>query len=44
MEKARITAIILCVITLITVMPINANAAGDTELKGYTIGISDGYI
>ena len=42
MIKARITAIILCLVTLITVMPINVNAAGDIQLKGYTIGISDG--
>ena len=42
MIKTKITAIILCVITLITVMPTNANAVGDIELKGYTIGISDG--
>ncbi len=42
MRKVKILAMILCVITLITMMPINISAIGDMELKGYTIGISDG--
>lgn len=42
MKKARIAAIILCVIAMMSVLPIQLNAASDIELKGYTIGISDG--
>lgn len=42
MIKARIVAIILCLVTLITVMPIGAVAADDIRLQGYTIGITDG--
>lgn len=42
MRKARIVAIILCLVSIISVMPISASATEEVELKGYTIGISDG--
>jgi hypothetical protein len=41
MFKVRIFAIVVCLVTLISVFPVQANAA-EVELKGYTIGISDG--